>query len=694
MKKLFFGLTLLIILIIGSVYSVLFTSFGNNIVASIIEDKVNESNKDVKFKVNKFILTTEKVDFDATISDNSKIKIDGIFSILEKSVDIKYDIDIKELSKLNSLTNQKLNGPIRTSGIVKGDQQLLLVNGKSDIANSDTKYDISMMNFEPSTAKFSIKDAKIDKLLHLVNQPIVAKGALTLDGNINNASMESLDGDVTLKIRNGKLKNKEFNKAYAQTITSNVFFKSDITALLLLNKVDIKSNFISSLAEIYANKTLINLKDNSIDSDYTINVKNLSLLQSIIGMKLNGGISTQGDISIKDKNISVVGNSNVVNSKTTYDLKVKDAKPQSLKVNIKNAKIDSLLHMLNQPVYTMGELNVDANISNLDLENLDGQIKTQINKAKLVNPVLNTLYDLKLKDKVSYNLTTNTKLAKTQAITKAVVNSSIANLLLNKAVFNLNTLSLNSDYKINVNDLSKLYDLSQMKMRGKIEVLGDISKDEKDLVVNGRSDLLNGNLKFKLKNDLLTAKLKSIEVLKFMYMMHYPEVFDSKGSFELDYNLVQQKGKLFGRLVDGTFVENEFSSLINNFARFDMTKEVYKTTDIYSNINKMIIKSTVNMKSNSSTIDVTQSTLDIPKNTIDALIAAKLKILSTKVKVKGKLNSPKISLVTDKNTVKETIKKSIDKKKDKLKENLKEVLKKQVDEEKAKDFINNFKSLF
>ena len=40
MKKLFFGLTLLIVLIIGGAYGLLFTAPGNSFVASMIEDKV------------------------------------------------------------------------------------------------------------------------------------------------------------------------------------------------------------------------------------------------------------------------------------------------------------------------------------------------------------------------------------------------------------------------------------------------------------------------------------------------------------------------------------------------------------------------------------------------------------------------------------------------------------------------------
>lgn len=42
MKKMFFGLTFLIVLIVAGIYTLLFTSTGNSFVASKIEDIANE----------------------------------------------------------------------------------------------------------------------------------------------------------------------------------------------------------------------------------------------------------------------------------------------------------------------------------------------------------------------------------------------------------------------------------------------------------------------------------------------------------------------------------------------------------------------------------------------------------------------------------------------------------------------------
>ena len=184
MKKLFFGLTAFILLVIGGIYGILFTSAGNSYVASIIENKVNEGQKDVSMKVDNFKLTMNDVLFKATIDDNSTINVEGALNIFAQTVDLKYDVNVADLSKLENLTKQKLNGSFSTNGIVKGDSKQAVVKGVSKIASSNTNYDIQLKDFNPSNILFTMKDAKIEELLYMVNQPIYAKGMLNIDANI------------------------------------------------------------------------------------------------------------------------------------------------------------------------------------------------------------------------------------------------------------------------------------------------------------------------------------------------------------------------------------------------------------------------------------------------------------------------------------------------------------------------------
>ena len=693
MKNFFIGLTILIILIIGTVYGVLFTKSGNNFVASYIENKVNDEQKDVQLKVNDFTLSLNTINFNATISDNSNINISGDLEIFKKRVDLTYDIKINELSKLENLINQKLNGPFSTTGTFKGDANFAVIKGISDVAQSKTTYDLKLVDFKAKNINFLIEKARIEKLLHLLNQKNLAIGNLTLKGDIKDANISSLDGKVVVNISKGKLNNEVINKDFKQNISSPIYFKSDVTANLTPNKAIIKSDLITSLVDVFANKTEVFLDSGKILTDYKLDVKNLQKLEGIIGTKLYGNFITSGNAAMNNGIIKVDGNSNIFDSLTKYSVKLVDSNPVYVKFNIANAKIDKLLHILNEPVYADGILNIDGNITNAKPEVLAGVIKTQILNGKVINPVANTVFKQNLKKAITFKGETTTTLVPNQAITSSKVTTTLANLDINKAVFTFKDAAFNTDYLLNIPSLSNLYDVTSTKMRGAISINGNMKSKNKSLILTGNSKLLGGVLDFNLKNDDLHADIKNIQVKELTHMLYYPDVFDSTTALTLDYNMLRKKGKLKGNLIKGHFLHNNFSSLLNQFAKFDITKEVYETVDINTNIDKLVLSSTVNMKSKNTQIDVTKSVLDLEKSTIDALVSTKIKKTEFGLKIKGNTSKPKISL-DSKDLISNQVNKQIDENKEKIKEKLNKVLKGKLGDDGAEEILKNFKSLF
>ena len=503
-QKLFFGLTFLILIIIGGVYTALFTKPGNNFVAGYIEDTANSNNSGANLVINDFTLTTSKINFDATINEKSFIKINGDVNIISKTFDLKYEVDVQDLSTLKNLTNQQLNGSIKTNGTVIGDATLTTVKGKVDVAKGNAQYDVELVEFNPSS----------------------------------------------------------------------ILFKAN------------------------------------------------------------------------------------------------------------NLKIDELLYIVNQPKYAKGDLNIDANIKSANVKNLDGIVKTTISNGVVNNTLVNKDFNLQLKNLLSFKANTTTNLKVSQAVTKANVNTSMANIEVKEAVYDIANLKLNSDYKVIVNDFSKLYDLSQTKMRGKATINGNIEQSKDLLKVTGNSKILGGDLTYQLLNNKFTASTKEVEIKEVTHMMYYPTVFDSKANLDLDFNLTSKKGTLVGKLVNGHFLPNEFSTLLNTLAKFDLTKEIYETVDIKSDINDKIIQSVINMKSKNTQIDVTKSTLDLQKSTIDADILSKIKEYEIGIKVTGNMTKPNVKFDTG------------DLLKSKAKDEVNRFIDKNIKDEGTKDLLKNFKSLF
>ena len=689
MQKLFFSLTILIILIIGSIYGILFTKYGNSIISSYIESKVNNEQEKVKLKVNNFILTLKTIDFNAVINDDSYINISGDLSIFKKSVDLKYDIKIENLSTLKNLIHQDLKGKFYTNGIFKGNKQEAIIQGFSNLASSQTKYYINLNKFEINNIQLDLKEAKIEELLSLINKPEYLKGTLNINANIKNIDINNLDGIFVANMTKGILNNDVINKEFNQTLSSPINFQGDINASLLGNKAEVKSELLTSIADIFLDKTIIDLNNKNFFSDYKIDVKNLNRLEGVLGRKLNAEFSNIGKVSLENSLISINGNSNIFESTTNYKLELKDFVAQNVDFKIENAKIEKLLHMLNEPVYLIGDFNVKGQIKDSSLNKLNGLIVSKISNAKIINEVVNAVYKQELTDVITFDSTINTSLVPNQAISKVEVLSNIGKLNLEKAIYNLSDKSFNSDYVLNILALEKIKGLTKSDLRGELDLKGEVKSLDKNLFLTGNSNIVGGTLNFNLKNDIFNLKLDNANMKDLLYKMNKPEIFDSKANFDLQYDLAIKKGKLNANLLNGHFLPNDYSNIISQLAKFDLTKEIYETVKIESNINEKQFVSNLNMQSKNTQIQANDAFLDFDKNLIDAKLNTKIKDNNFVITLKGDMKKPNIGLDT-----KELLKNEVEKNRDKIEEKLNKVLDEKIKDEKTKDIINNLKNIF
>lgn len=675
MKKLFLSLSVIVILILSSIYGLLFTKFGNNMAASYIEDKVNTGQQDVKLKVNDFTLTLTHLNFVAWINDNSEINISGDLSLFKKSVDLKYDIKINDLSTLKNLTKQEFKGPLFTSGIFIGNDQEAIIQGTSDVAKSQTKYYFNLENYEPRNINIQVKNAKIEDLLTLLNEPSYMKGDLNILADIKNANISKLDGMIVSKITNAKVNNDVVNKEFSQTIQTPISFQSDINAILTPNKAEIKSNLISPIAEVFMNRTIIDLSTNDIKTDYKIEVKNLNKLEGIIAKKLNGEFLTNGSFKSFNETIQIEGSSNIFEGITKYTTEFKDSKISNIKFAIESAKLEKFLQVINEPIYATGDLNIQADIKNANLDKLEGVINSKITNGLVVNEVTNTIFKQDLKEKVNFDLYVDTDLIPNQAVSKAVLETTLGNLTTKNSIYNLKENAFNSDYLLNIPQLDKLKDVVKMSLKGKLDISGELYNKENSMSLNGKSDTLGGTFDFDLKNDKLNANLKNIDIQELTSMLDYSKIFDSKANFNLDYDLLTKKGNLLGKLTNGHLLENNFVTLVNQLVKVELTKEVYETFDINTKINDRILTSDLIMKSQNTQFNIKDSILDLEKNLIDAKINTTIKDKTLDINLKGETSSPQIS-IDAKDLLKEQINKKIEKKKDKIQQKLNKALEK------------------
>ena len=688
MKKLFLWLTLLIVFIAVLAYSIVFSKFGNEFIASYIENKVNNPQQNIKFKVTNFRLRVDSLDFNAVINENSNISVNGALSIWNRWVDLKYDIKITDLSILNNFINQNLKSELFTNGVFKGDYQSAIIQGFSNIANSETKYNLVFKDFKIKDIFLELKNAKIDELLNFMNKPHYLNGDLTINANIKNIDNNNLDGKLIANISKGQLENDVINEEFNQTFSSKINIDGDIDASFLGKNAEIKTQLLTSIGNLILEKTLVDLEKDRVISDFKLEAKNLQKLESVFGRKLIGNFNTVGNILYENAIFNVDGKSDIFESSTVFRFKLEDNIAKDISFKVENTKIEKLLDFLNEPIYATGDLNIQGEIQNSKLEELSGTIISKISDAKLVNEVVNAVFKQELKTPVNFEMALNNQFIPNKIVSQMVLNSSIANLSAENGIYDLVEGVLKSDYLLKISSLDNLKDFTKTKLRGKLDIKGELEKKDMFLFATGKSSVLGGKLDFTLKNDDLTASLNDVSVKELSYMMYKPEFFNSRGDFNLNYNTITKQGNLVGKLFNGSFLPNDLSLLINHLAKFDLTKEIYETVNLNSEINDNLLTSNFLMKSENTQIESKDAIIDFDKNFIDAKLNTQIKNRSFNLSLIGEMNKPKISLDT-KELLKNELDRKLEKNRDKIEEKLNKVLGENSDNEKAKELLKN-----
>jgi hypothetical protein len=634
---------LVAVLVIG-VYVVAFTSTGNAILQPIIEKKINEATKlDTKLKT--FSLSMSEFEIFLELDASNNVHLKGDYSLFAQSFDIAYWIKLNKLESLKSLTNAPLKGAFLTDGTVKGDLAFLKVDGKSDLASSDTTYHVELTDLNPTSIIAKIKNADLASLLELGGQKRYAKAKLNVDINFKNITPHQLDGDITLATIDGKLNTELMNKDLNLTIPKTDF-SMVLDAKLKGDDVDYRYVLNSNLAKITSDGNIVP-QPLKTDIKYALDIKELAVLKPITKADVRGPFRLNGSVKGTKEKMVVDGVSDVASSDTTFVAVLKNFEPATLKASMKNLQLAKVLYMVKQPHYADGIFTLDLKMDNLKAGALKGVVVSSIKNGLLDSNYMTKAYEFKSHmPRTTFKLDTLTKLNGDIADTKVDLKSSLASFDIKQARVNLKDGSIVSDYTTTVADLNKLFFATQKHLKGSIKATGELKK-AKDLDLTMHSDVAGGAIDVKLHNDDLHADLKSLQTLEALKMLIYPQMFKSSLNGVLNYNIVAQKGKFKGDLLDGHFTRNNMLDLVQQYGRVDLYKESFKG-DVSADINKEKILASFSLKSNTSSIVTKGTKLDTKKNTVKSKIDIVANKHPLSVKLSGDISAPKIKIDANK----------------------------------------------
>jgi len=644
-------------LVVG-IYVMIFTGFGNSLVQPSIEKKIQEyTSKEAH--LSRFKLGIDSFSIVLELDSQNIIYLNGNYSLVSQAFDVAYRMRLDNLDSLHKLIqNDDIKGKFYTTGHVKGDVDFMKIKGISDVANSNTSYQIELTNLNPTSIIAKIKKAKLSQLLALGGQKQYADADVDVIVNFKNITPHKLDGDIKLATRRGKLNTKVMKDDFNITIPKTSF-GINLDAKLLDDDVDYIFNLKSNLANLNSSGKILP-EPLKLDIKYNVNVAELAVLKPITGLDIRGILRLNGIAKGNKDKLIVDAKTNLASSKSKFQAILKDFKPSSIQAKVKNLKIQKLLYMLKQPHYADALLDLNVNITDAREGNLKGKIVSNIKKGLVDAKFITKEYKFKYNmPRTIFRAKTITKLDKNLIDTYVNFNSNLVDVSMKKVRYNLVDSSLKSDFNINIAKLDKLFFVTDRHMLGGIKIGGEIKK-AKDLDFIAQTKTVGGKLNINLHNDTLVVDAKNINTLDLLRKLIYPEIFEAVLDAKINYNLATKKGKMSGDLIDGRFTSNSVFDLAKQYTKINMYNELFKG-DIKADINQENILASLNLLSKTSSIKTKNTKLNTKTNTINSTINIDANHNLIAVKLSGKTNKPKVKIEADE-LLKSQVKKAIVKK--------------------------------
>ena len=290
-------------------------------------------------------LKGDDVDYKYILNSNlAKITSSGNINPEPLALDVKYALKIKELAVLKPITNADVRGKFNLNGTAKGTKEMLKVNGFSDVADSDTVFDISLKDFQPKTLKAKIQNMKLQKVLYMVKQPHYTDGLFSMNVDISDANPKALKGTIVSKIDSGLLDSNYMTKAYEfKSKMPKTTYNMVANTKLNKNIIDTKVDFNSNLANLDVNQARFNMTDNSIVTDYLVKVPSLDKMFFVSQRHLRGGITVNGEFK-KATDLDLTMHSNISGGKIDAKLHNDD-----FHADIKSIQTLDAFHILMYP---------------------------------------------------------------------------------------------------------------------------------------------------------------------------------------------------------------------------------------------------------------------------------------------------------------------------------------------------------
>lgn len=376
--------------------------------------------------------------------------------------------------------------------------------------------------------------------------------------------------------------------------------------------------------------------------------KDLTQLQSITPMPLAGAASSTGSFELSLNEQKAIGKLSLTLSQIDFTLS--HHQDNTLTVDTQGKLLLSeITQLLQQPNLASGNLHLSAQLKLDDLDDkntLNGTIISHINDGTLKAQAVQEKTGIALPSNTPFTLNTNTDVLNGKTLSQVLLNSPLAILDLTNLHYNLGEDGVVGEHQTLIHDLSKLSFITETPLYGRIQVNGSFTYTlpTHHIILDASSQILGGKITAKLNGEQFSANLHELQTTELATMLAMPVVFKSSLTGDLAYDLRTEQGKFDANLYDGQILPNTFSILLNNAAKFDMTREVYRQVHADGKFSAGVITTNMDMQSQLTHVSTQNAIVDLKQQQINATLITQVKGLNIPTAIQGTLTQPNVSV--------------------------------------------------
>jgi len=310
-----------------------------------------------------------------------------------------------------------------------------------------------------------------------------------------------------------------------------------------ITKLNSKFGFIDVDAKsdngIKANtKGDINYFDKKFNLNYKANAQTVTVDDRDIKLDLD----IKGQAVGSFNNFGVNGEGRAFDSDINYKFIIKNKNPQSIDIDLNSAQIAKIFALLNQQPLLDGYLFINAKMPSLDIKNPRGKALIEIKNGQFSQALIKRFYKIKIPKDEKLRANIKAVVAKKYIISKGDINTTTAKINIKKLTSSLDFTKSKGYYGLNIDNLSRLNSLTNLKLKGKLSTSGVFYLDRtRDIFqLNTQTRDFGGVTKISYLNGKVSASLKGVDIVKVLQTLSMP-YYLSYGKVNAILNLANLK---------------------------------------------------------------------------------------------------------------------------------------------------------